>query len=130
LNPLVYTISAVILLGTLAIVAIITCWIRARRSFSGSTVRGNNTPQDYLNYINDEEFTPLTQNEFMASLEERPPSYLESERLEQAVISDKKVEGQNSPETQSRITITNLSRDPGADQAMTNAATLPDTTVQ
>ena len=103
LNPLVYTISAVILLGTLAIVAIITCWIRARRSFGVGSVRGNSTPQDYLNYINDEEFTPLTQTEFVASLEERPPSYLESERLEQA--EDKNEDERSSSATRTQLVL-------------------------
>lgn len=83
LNPLIYTISAVILLGTLAIVAIITCWIRARRSFNNRIFRPNTTPQDYFDYINDNEFTPLTSSEFAASLQERPPTYIESERIEQ-----------------------------------------------
>lgn len=84
LNPLIYTISAVILLGTLAIVAIITCWIRARRSFNNRMFRSNTTPQDYFDYINDNEFTPLTSSEFAASLQERPPTYIESERIEQS----------------------------------------------
>lgn len=90
LNPLIYTISAVILLGTLAIVVITTCWIRARRSFNTSTARPSSTPQDYLDYINDDEFTPLTSSEFVASLQERPPSYLESERMEQTMDSDER----------------------------------------
>lgn len=72
-----------ILLGTLAIVAIITCWIRARRSFNNRIFRPNTTPQDYFDYINDNEFTPLTSSEFAASLQERPPTYVESERIEQ-----------------------------------------------
>ena len=90
LNPLIYTISAVILLGTFAIVVIITCWIRARRSFNTSTARPNGTAQDYLDYINDEEFTPLTSSEFIASLQERPPSYQESERMEQNTDSEER----------------------------------------
>ncbi len=84
LNPLIYTISAVILLGTLAIVAILTCWIRARRSFNNRVIRPDNTSQDYFNYITDNEFTPLTSSEFAASLQERPPTYIESERIEQS----------------------------------------------
>ena len=39
-------------------------------------------PQDYLDYINDNEFTPLTTSEFVASLQERPPTYNESEEIE------------------------------------------------
>lgn len=83
LKPLIYTVASVILLGTLAIVAIITCWIRARRSFHNRIIRPNNTPQDYLDYISDNEFTPLTTSEFMASLQERPPTYNQSEEMTQ-----------------------------------------------
>ena len=82
LNPLIYTISAVILLGTLAIVAIITCWIRARRSYNRRMFQSSANPQDYLDYISDNEFTPLTTSEFVASLQERPPTYNESEEIE------------------------------------------------
>ena len=96
LNPLIYTISAVILLGTLAIVAIITCWIRARRSFNNRMFRSNTTPQDYFDYINDNEFTPLTSSEFAASLQERPPTYIESERIEQN-------DGNESSNVESRV---------------------------
>ena len=39
-------------------------------------------PQDYLDYISDNEFTPLTTSEFVASLQERPPTYNESEEIE------------------------------------------------
>ena len=39
-------------------------------------------PQDYLDYISDNEFTPLTSHEFAASLQERPPTYHESEEIE------------------------------------------------
>lgn len=63
--------------------AIITCWIRARRSFNNRIFRPNTTSQDYFDYINDNEFTPLTSSEFAASLQERPPTYIESERIEQ-----------------------------------------------
>lgn len=47
-------------------------------------LRSNTTPQDYFDYINDNEFTPLTSSEFAASLQERPPTYIESERIEQS----------------------------------------------
>lgn len=97
LNPLIYTISAVILLGTLAIVAIITCWIRARRSFNNRIFRPNTTPQDYFDYINDNEFTPLTSSEFAASLQERPPTYVESEQIEQNVGTDNSSNTDNIP---------------------------------
>jgi hypothetical protein len=78
-------VASVILLGTLAIVAIITCWIRARRSFHSRIIRPNNTPQDYLDYISDNEFTPLTTSEFLASLQERPPTYNQSEEMTESV---------------------------------------------
>ena len=63
--------------------AIVTCWIRARRSFHSRIIRPNNTPQDYLDYISDNEFTPLTTSEFLASLQERPPTYNQSEEMSQ-----------------------------------------------
>ena len=81
LNPLIYTISALILLGTLAIVAIITCWIRVRRSYNRRMFQTNTNPQDYLDYISDNDFTPLATDEFAASLHERPPTYNESEDM-------------------------------------------------
>ena len=71
-----------VLLGTLAIVAIITCWIRARRSYNRRMFQSSANPQDYLDYISDNEFTPLTTSEFVASLQERPPTYHESEEIE------------------------------------------------
>lgn len=86
-----------ILLGTLAIVAIITCWIRARRSFNNRIFRPNTTPQDYFDYINDNEFTPLTSSEFAASLQERPPTYVESEQIEQNVGTDNSSNTDNIP---------------------------------
>ena len=94
LKPLIFTVASVILLGTLAIVAIITCWIRARRSFNSRQIRPNNTPQDYLDYINDNEFTPLTTSEFLASLQERPPTYNQSEEMVQS-----SAEGDNTAST-------------------------------
>ena len=96
LNPLIYTISAVILLGTLAIVAIITCWIRARRSFNSRSLRSNNTPQDYLDYISDNEFTPMTTSEFLASLQERPPTYNESEQIQSRMTETEGDRGESS----------------------------------
>lgn len=88
LNPLIYTISAVVLLGTLAIVAIVTCWIRARRSYNRRMFQSTTNPQDYLDYISDNEFTPLTTSEFVASLQERPPTYHESEEIEEQMKSE------------------------------------------
>lgn len=76
----------------MAIVAIVTCWIRARRSFNNRIFRPDTTAQDYFDYINDNEFTPLTSSEFAASLQERPPTYLESERIEQ----DSETEGNSN----------------------------------
>ncbi len=82
LNPLIYTICAVVLLGSLAIVAIITCWIRARRSFNNRSLRSAETAQDYFDHLTDSEFTPLTSEEFQASLQHRPPTYCQSEAIE------------------------------------------------
>lgn len=75
--------------------AIITCWIRARRSFNNRIFRPNTTPQDYFDYINDSEFTPLTSSEFAASLQERPPTYIESERIEQNGSTDENGNAEN-----------------------------------
>ena len=50
--------------------------------------QANTNPQDYLDYINDNEFTPLTTSEFVASLEERPPTYNESEEIEGQIRSE------------------------------------------
>ena len=86
-----------ILLGTLAIVAIITCWIRARRSFNSRSLRSNNTPQDYLDYISDNEFTPMTTSEFLASLQERPPTYNESEQIQSRITQEGDGERSDNP---------------------------------
>ena len=48
--------------------------------------------QDYLDYISDNEFTPMTSSEFMASLQERPPTYLQSEEM----ISQQRPSGEES----------------------------------
>ena len=102
LKPLIYTVASVILLGTLAIVSIVTCWIRARRSFQSRIMRPNNTPQDYLDYISDNEFTPLTTSEFMASLQERPPTYNQSEEmLQQSDTEGSSGEGDRTRDTES-----------------------------
>ena len=45
-------------------------------------LRSNSAPQDYLDYISDSEFTPMTSSEFLASLQQRPPNYNESAELE------------------------------------------------
>ena len=45
-------------------------------------LRSNSAPQDYLDYISDNEFTPMTSSEFLASLQQRPPNYDESAELE------------------------------------------------
>ena len=73
-NPLIYTISvaAVVVLGTLAIVAIITCWIRARRSYNRRMFQSSGNPRDHLNYISDNDSTPLTTSEL---LQERSPTF-------------------------------------------------------
>ncbi|MCG8623713.1 MAG: hypothetical protein MJE68_17180, partial [Proteobacteria bacterium] len=73
-NPLIYIISvaAVVVLGTLVIIAIVTCWIRARRSYNRRMFQSSANPQDHLNYIIDNEYTPLTTSEF---LQERSPTF-------------------------------------------------------
>ena len=52
-----------------------------RRSYSRRHYRLTNNPQDYLDYISDNDLTPLASSELAASLEERPPSYRESEEM-------------------------------------------------
>ena len=73
LNPLIYTISAVVLLGTLAIIAIITYWIRVRRRHSNNhRIQSSANPRDHLDYISDNDSTPLTRSEL---LQERSPTF-------------------------------------------------------
>ena len=57
-------------------------------------------PQDYLDYISDNEFTPLTTSEFVASLQERPPTYHESEEIEGQMRPEGSGEGNGSSRTQ------------------------------
>ena len=81
LKPLIYAVSVLILLGSLALVILITCWIRVRRSYNRRHYRLATNPQDYLDYIGDNDLTPLASSELAASFEERPPSYSESEEM-------------------------------------------------
>lgn len=85
LNPLIYTVVGVFLLGVLAIIIIITCWIRARRMFNSRMVnlRTTTSPFDYLDYINESNLTPITTTEFIISMQQqRPPTYNQSQELE------------------------------------------------
>ena len=61
-----------------------------RRSNSRRQYQLASNPQDYLDYISDNDLTPLSASEFVASLEERPPSYGESEQMRSEMT-----EGQN-----------------------------------
>eukprot|EP00731_Ephydatia_muelleri_P026205 Em0018g305a len=85
LNPLIYTVVGVFLLGVLAIIIIITCWIRARRMFNSHLVnlRSTTSPFDYLDYISEGDLTPITTTEFIISMQQqRPPTYNQSQELE------------------------------------------------
>ena len=59
-------------------------------------LRSNSAPQDYLDYISDNEFTPMTTSEFLASLQQRPPTYNESAEIESQMRRPQ--EGDNSEE--------------------------------
>jgi len=79
----------VFLLGTLAVVAIVTCWIRARKTFyRRNRLPQFTTPRDYFDGISDSDFTPLTANQFYASLRDAPPTYHESEVIEASLRED------------------------------------------
>ena len=82
LNPLIYTTMAAILLVALTLISIVTCWLRSRKMSSQRTLLPQETPQDYLDYIREGQFTPLTTSEFLASLHERPPTYGESQDIQ------------------------------------------------
>lgn len=89
MNPLIYTVIAVFLLGTLAVVAIVTCWIRARKTFyRRHRLPQFTTPRDYFDGISDSDFTPLTANQFYASLRDAPPTYHESEVIQASLRDD------------------------------------------
>ena len=66
---------------------LITCWIRVRRSYNRRHYQLSNNPQEYLDYISDNDLTPLASSELAASLEERPPSYGESEEMNSEIKS-------------------------------------------
>ncbi len=82
MNPLIYTVVSALFLGILILVSIITCWIRSRKNSRLRSLLPQESPQDYLDYIQQGEFTPLTTSEFIASLRERPPTYNESEVIQ------------------------------------------------
>ena len=58
-----------------------------RRSYNRRHYQLSNNPQDYLDYISDNDLTPLASSELAASLEERPPSYGESEEMNSEIES-------------------------------------------
>ena len=58
-----------------------------RRSYNRRHYQLSNNPQDYLDYISDNDLTPLASSELAASLEERPPSYGESEEMNSEIKS-------------------------------------------
>ena len=58
-----------------------------RRSYNRRHYQLSNNPQDYLDYISDGDLTPLASSELAASLEERPPSYGESEEMNSEIES-------------------------------------------
>ena len=88
LNPLIYTIVSAVFLGILILVSIITCWIRSRKNSRLRSLLPQESPQDYLDYIQQGEFTPLTTSEFVASLRERPPTYNESEVIQRQLTEE------------------------------------------
>lgn len=88
LNPLIYTTVTALLLVVLTLIAIITCWLRSRKISSQRTLLPQESPQDYLDYIREGQFTPLTTSEFLASLNERPPTYFESQDMQRRQVED------------------------------------------
>lgn len=52
------------------------------------TLLPQETPQDYLDYIREGQFTPLTTSELLASLHERPPTYIESQDIQRRMEND------------------------------------------
>ena len=80
INPLIYTVTAVALLGTASIVAMVSCCIRQRRAMLRR--REFLFGRDYLDFMNDRDFTQLTANQLAASLHEAPPTYQQSEEIE------------------------------------------------
>ena len=82
LNILIYTVIAGVFLGVLMLVSIITCWVRSRKNNRLRSLLPQDAPQDYLDYIQQGQFTPLTTSELIASMRERPPTYNESEVIQ------------------------------------------------
>ena len=70
-------------------VAIVTCWIRARKTLHRRhRLPQFTTPRDYFDGISDSDFTPLTANQFYASLRDAPPTYHESEVIQASLRDD------------------------------------------
>lgn len=55
---------------------------------SQRTLLPQESPQDYLDYIREGQFTPLTTSEFIASLHERPPTYGESQDIQRSMSNE------------------------------------------
>ena len=81
LNPLIYTLLAVTLLGTASVVAMISCWMRHRRIMQRRREALFGT--EYLDFMGEQDFTTVTTNQLLASLGEAPPTYQQSEVIEQ-----------------------------------------------
>ena len=67
------------------VVSIIICCLRSRKNTRQHTLLPQESPQDYLDYIQKGQFTPLTTSEFIASLRERPPTYNEGQNMERQI---------------------------------------------
>ena len=64
---------------------------------SQRTLLPQESPQDYLDYIREGQFTPLTTSEFIASLHERPPTYVESQDIQRSMSNEGGDNGRPSP---------------------------------
>ena len=89
-----------------------------RRSNSRRQYQLTSNPQDYLDYISDNDLTPLSASEFVASLEERPPSYGESEQMRSETR-----EGQNGQgiEPAPRSSLTRILSPPSLDSRLNSS---------
>jgi hypothetical protein len=87
-NPLIYVSATAVLLGILTLIAIITCWLRSRKRIRQQPLFPRESPLDYLDYIREGQFTPMTSSDFLASLSERPPTYNESQEIERRLLEE------------------------------------------
>ena len=85
-DPLIYTVASALLLGILTlIVSIIICWLRSHKNTRQHTLLSQENPQDYLDYIQKGQFTPLTTSESIASFREQPPTCNEGQNMERQI---------------------------------------------